>query len=592
MRGPLGPKVKPVKPTLGVDTEGISIPIDVDKLVEGRLLLTATSGAGKSWALRRILEQTHGHVQHIVIDPEGEFYTLREIFDYVLARAGNEGERDCGISVQSAGLLATRLLELQVSTVVDIYDFKPAERTVFVQRFLESIMNAKRSLWHPVLIVIDEAHMFAPQTGDTESGSAVAHLMSGGRKRGFSGCLATQRYSKLHKDASSMCKNVLIGGFTLDVDVKRAVESLGFVGRDAGALVMGLQPGQFFVHGPAFTREVRQLKVGNVQTTHPKAGQRAPMPAVPRATIRSVLEKLTDLPGEAEKQAKTEAELRQEVRKLELEVSRLQRQGEKFTIDPQLVEKATAAGYNRAWSEIRNFISKIEGPLGVSLRDINATAQALNLLKETSLAYKTNSKCIETTTGDSSEITSSQHVRSLAANSAANSLFAANSAANSAANGQRKLKRGARQLLAVSLTWYGMGLPEGEWRAKAGLRKSGAYSNNKSALKTMGLVEFKPDGKVYATERAYLEFGDNIPQAPQTTAEVLALWRPKLKRGAREMLDKLIEANRPVSREELSELSGLHISGAFSNNLSQLRTAGLITKQGSQIEVNRENLFL
>lgn len=58
---------------------------DLDRLIGTRLLVQANSGAGKSWCLRRILEQTHGHVQHLVIDPEGEFPSLREKFDYVLA---------------------------------------------------------------------------------------------------------------------------------------------------------------------------------------------------------------------------------------------------------------------------------------------------------------------------------------------------------------------------------------------------------------------------------------------------------------------------------------------------------------------------
>ena len=49
--------------------------IDVDRLVETRMLLQANSGAGKSWAIRRLLEQTHGRCQQIVLDVEGEVYT-------------------------------------------------------------------------------------------------------------------------------------------------------------------------------------------------------------------------------------------------------------------------------------------------------------------------------------------------------------------------------------------------------------------------------------------------------------------------------------------------------------------------------------
>lgn len=53
-------------------------PINLPVLLETRLLVQAGSGGGKSWALRRILEQTAPHVQQLVIDPDGEFATLRE----------------------------------------------------------------------------------------------------------------------------------------------------------------------------------------------------------------------------------------------------------------------------------------------------------------------------------------------------------------------------------------------------------------------------------------------------------------------------------------------------------------------------------
>lgn len=71
---------------------GKGAPIDVARLVETRMLLQANSGAGKSWAIRRLLEQTHGHTQQIVIDPDDEFHSLREKYDFILAgRHGGEG---------------------------------------------------------------------------------------------------------------------------------------------------------------------------------------------------------------------------------------------------------------------------------------------------------------------------------------------------------------------------------------------------------------------------------------------------------------------------------------------------------------------
>jgi len=57
---------------LGVDSQGRSVAFDLDTLIRTRLLLSGVVG-GKSWTTRRILEQSHGKVQHLVFDPEGEF---------------------------------------------------------------------------------------------------------------------------------------------------------------------------------------------------------------------------------------------------------------------------------------------------------------------------------------------------------------------------------------------------------------------------------------------------------------------------------------------------------------------------------------
>lgn len=146
--------------------------VDLQSLIDSRLLIQANSGGGKSWCIRRILEQTHGHVQQLVIDPEGEFGTLREKYDYVYA--AKQGG-DTAAHPRSAKLLAERLLELGVSAILDIYELKQHERVSFVRLFLEALIDAPKKLWHPVLIVVDEAHVYCPQKGDAGAVSPTQH---------------------------------------------------------------------------------------------------------------------------------------------------------------------------------------------------------------------------------------------------------------------------------------------------------------------------------------------------------------------------------------------------------------------------------
>lgn len=299
----------PQTPTL--DTAGTQI--DVERLIETRLLVQANSGAGKSYTLRRLLEQTYGKVQHLVIDVEGEFHTLREKFDYVLA-APSGG--DCVADTRSAALLARRLLELGASAIIDIYELG-AQQPRFVKLFLDSLMSAPRDLWHSVLVVVDEAHKFCSEKDDSVSSSAVIDLMTRGRKRGFAGCLATQRLSKLDKDAAAEANNLIIGRTALDLDIARAALVLGMSLKDARATLPKLSPGEFFVVGPALTPTVERVVIGPVQTDHPKAGTRGAPPTPPRERIRAILAKLADLPAEAVEEAKTTEQLRARVRELE-----------------------------------------------------------------------------------------------------------------------------------------------------------------------------------------------------------------------------------------------------------------------------------
>lgn len=53
-------------PVLGQIKGGGDLLIDVDRLIATRALLTANSGAGKSWALRRLLEQTSGRAHDAI----------------------------------------------------------------------------------------------------------------------------------------------------------------------------------------------------------------------------------------------------------------------------------------------------------------------------------------------------------------------------------------------------------------------------------------------------------------------------------------------------------------------------------------------
>lgn len=310
---------------------GDGLTCDLQSLIDTRLLIQANSGGGKSHTLRRLLEETYGKVQHLVIDPEGEFPTLRERFGYVIAaRSGGDTAAD----PRSAKLLAEKLLAIGASAILDIYELKAHERIRFVRLFLEALVDAPKSLWHPALVVVDEAHVYCPQHGEAESAAAVIDLATRGRKRGFCAVLATQRIAKLHKDAAAELNNKLIGRTGLDVDMKRAGDELGFTTREQLHQLRTLAPGEFFAFGPAFGPGVERRTIAGVRTTHPKAGARltAPVPP-PTKKILALLPQLADLPAEAEEKARTEADLRRELATVRSALTRAEKQQPTRTVE-------------------------------------------------------------------------------------------------------------------------------------------------------------------------------------------------------------------------------------------------------------------
>jgi Helicase HerA, central domain len=339
-----------------------SAAIDVDALLRTRMLVQANSGKGKSWLLRRLAEQFFGKVQVIIIDPEGEFATLREKFGYVLVGKGGETPAD----PRSSALVSQKLLELRASAVCDLYELKPATRHEWVQRFLDAMIDSPKNLWHSCIVIVDEAHVYCPEKGAGESiaSEAMIGLATRGRKRGFSCIFATQRLGKLRKDAAAELLNVMIGGTFIDIDRKRAADALGVYGKkDQHKFfddIKVLERGSFYALGPAISDTRILVKVGPVETTHPEAGssKHAAEPPPAPEKVKSMLPKLADLPKTAEDKARTEAELKKEIRELKSQLRSAPPKTEEVRVaDPKAIARAVA-GVQKKFVPLRSLLEE------------------------------------------------------------------------------------------------------------------------------------------------------------------------------------------------------------------------------------------
>ncbi len=276
--------------------------VDLGEMLTTRLLIQGNSGSGKTHLLRRLLEECAGIVQQIIIDPEGDFVSFGEAFGHTVIEAKD----------RTSGKLATiagRVRSARGSVVLSLESMDIDDQMQAVAAFLDGLFAAGPEHWHPAIVSVDEAHLFAPSADNgedkdtrTAARAAMANLMCRGRKRGLAGIIATQRLAKLHKSVAAEASNFLMGRTFMDIDIARAADLLGMRGADVERL-RNLSRGEFIGLGPAIARRAIQVKVGPV-ITQGKAGEEkgiTPLPTMRPEEMQALL-LADDEPEEADQE--------------------------------------------------------------------------------------------------------------------------------------------------------------------------------------------------------------------------------------------------------------------------------------------------
>lgn len=124
---------------LGDADAGGPIGFDVSKLIEGRLLVQGASSAGKSWTLRRLLEQTARTVQQVIIDPEGEFRSLVDVFGHIHL----EGHL---LDAATLAIAARRAREHRLSIILDLSQMERDDQMIAATAFIGALIDCPVSI--------------------------------------------------------------------------------------------------------------------------------------------------------------------------------------------------------------------------------------------------------------------------------------------------------------------------------------------------------------------------------------------------------------------------------------------------------------
>jgi len=580
---------------IGNGLDGAPVEIDLKTFLTTRCLIQAASGGGKSRTLRRVAEQLFDKVQTLILDREGEFGSLREKYGYVLAGKNGETPTD----PRTAEMLCYTLLENKASAIFDLYDLKEPDRHLWAKNFLDALMNAPKTLWHPVVVMVDEAHRLCPERGmgESEAYGPMIDLATDGRKRGFCAVYATQRLGKLSKNASAELLNRFIGRTIEDLDVDRAADLMSVRRSEKQEFELGLKqmkPGHFWAFGQAVAIDRKLLHVGAVFTTHPEPGTPAAamIPPTPES-IKHLLPQLADIPREAEKKIQTEADLRQEVLNLRAKLSvaekrvtekqvtvTVEKPVEKVVEIPAVDPKTIKAIHQAVWGieraaekfeKILELQSEMTNWAGQLSKELNAAIDAQDGIHKARAAVAEQGRLAR------KPIASTGPAAAPGAEEPAEPALAPQTitSGEELSRPQLAILRGLREFNAIDVDAVSRPQLAG-WLGK---KVTGSFLNDISRLKQLGLIEYytsPTDEKTLVLTNEGMKFAPKL-QWEVTPNGVFSQVLSAVTVPQQEILN-VCRAHFPrwVPRENVAQQLEKTVSGSFLNDLSRLHTAEMI----------------
>ena len=574
--------------------DGVQLPASV---VTHTIGVVGQKRTGKtSSAVVLVEEASAAGAVFAVIDPTGAWLGLRTSAD------GNGSGLDCivmgkggdvPLSPDAGRVVARLVVDDGYSVVCNLWRVPREEQIRFVADFSEELLELGRK--RAITVVYDEAPRFVPQGGAklAEDGPrcrlAVTEVVTQGGAQGIGSILIAQRMSAIHKDVLEQTETLIVHRLKGNNDRGAIKGWLEEAGTEAGSLIEAvptLRQGQAIVLASEYeiatrlnvrpkstfdtsaTPDVGAVLLDKPQTRPPidlaelearmgvalEAAQEHD-PETLKRRILALERELAERPADAsiEAQENAEARLRAAL-------------AEERAIALAAIDDAYALGWENGVTES---LANAEARLRAALAEAREVAlarraEAPENLRKTSVQLARRPDDAPRQEHD-------------------NPGRPAPAADEPSGDAPAKIKAGAVRMLQV-LRAYRQVRPEGLTRFELGclavVAQGGTMSNYLSALRAEGLIE--EDGKgVKLSERGMTR---TKPAKPYTRDEVVALHAPKLKAGARKMLDVLMRMHPAgCTRKELSGLAGVAQGGTLSNYLSSLRKRGLIEERNRRV---------
>lgn len=558
--------------------DGFTLPEDA---VTQTIAILARRGAGKTYTASVIVEEViKSGLPVVILDPTGAWWGLRSSADGskpglpVTILGGEHG--DVPLARSAGKDIAEVVISHPRPYVIDLSGFesRTAEQT-FCADFLERLYRGKATKRNPLLLVVDEADMLAPQNPRGETArtlGAMEAIVRRGRIRGLGVLLITQRAAVLNKNVLNQTE-VLVAMQTTGPQDRAAInEWVKGNGTDEERAAVidslaSLEKGEAWVWSPSWLRSLSRIRVRTRETFDSGATPEAGSAAIePRAFAEINVEELGARIAATVEQAKANdpAALKRRVAELE----RLLADRAEPEVRVERVEVPVLNGQ----------VHELESILGGFVPASGQLADAASLITAAVADVQRVASSILTAVG-SVHAASVAVARPVAPRPPQTAQAPRQRAerAPSAPTGDGSLKKVERLILAA-LAQYPAGRTVTQVAILTGYASGGGgFRNGLGALRSAGFVVGKES--LLITDAGLAAIGDDWTPLP-TGRALLEHWLPKLNKAERLILTALADAYpAAVITDDLGPMTGYEpTGGGFRNALGKLRTLELIER--------------
>jgi hypothetical protein len=567
------------KHTLNISTD-LQLPQEVGTET---IAILGRRGSGKSNTATVIAEELiRAGQQVVVIDPKGEAWGLKAQGDGgpgldVIVFGDPQG--DLPLRDEHGPVVADFVVSGGKSCVLSVKGLvSDAAQRRFVARFAERLFELKGRPGNssPLMVIIDEAHLFVPQRidpGQADVVSRLQRLVRLGRSSGIGVTLVDQRPASVNKDVLTQLEVMICHQLTGPHD-RRAVDDWIEANADREQAaefrrsLPTLDRGEAWVWSPALLKVFKRVKVRHRDTfdssATPVLGERGVKPPKMRPVNLDELRGQLDAVVE-EAKASDPAELRKRLAAADRELVALR--AAKVTpavrLEARVVERPVLKEGQLARAE------KLQTATLDLYERLVATAEKLI---EASGPVEAATKAVA---GWAPPVVAAPPVRPHPAPARPSSTPEANAMGRDALSGPH------RKILDAVAWWDGVGVADPS-PVQVGLvsgyvASGGSFGTYLSALSSAGLVR-RDRGTITMTDAGAAVA--KRPAATPTLADLHERIRAVLSGPHRKLLDAVIDAGPAgLTNDELGERTGYAPSGgSFGTYLSKLSSLGLVNR--------------